>query len=147
MAREHAWRAAGATLLAEERKVGDDCAAEREKNSELDCQGSMKSDAGAPFAPDSLSAGRGLRLTCRSQEAGTVGAVKGKPIAALAAVALVAAASGTGAAPSSCVPSGINTLRASAAARTYSRAGGLGACPRGVAHGCNRVVIARPLPD
>jgi hypothetical protein len=69
MAREHAWRAAGAALLAEESKVGDDCAAERKKNSELDCQASMKSGAGAPIAPGSLSAGRGLRLTCRSQEA------------------------------------------------------------------------------
>jgi hypothetical protein len=59
-----------------------------------------------------------------------VGAVKLKRIAALAAVALVATASGAGAAASSCVPSGINTLRASGAARTYSRAGVLYACLR-----------------
>jgi hypothetical protein len=57
-----------------------------------------------------------------------VGAVKLKRIGALTAVALVAAASGAGAAPASCVPSGINTLRASGAARTYSRAGVLYAC-------------------
>jgi hypothetical protein len=50
------------------------------------------------------------------------------PIAAVTAVALVALAGAADAAPASCVPSGFRTLRASGAARMYSRAGELYTC-------------------
>ena len=48
--------------------------------------------------------------------------------ATLAAVALLTLATTAAASPSSCVPSGFNTLRASGAARVYSRASELYAC-------------------